>query len=46
VLVLHAETLLRRRPPARLMKNIAKLLIDHGDVQGTHFGHAVVGETQ
>ena len=42
VLVL-SEPVVRRRPPLRLVNNIARLLIDHGDVQGARFGRAVVG---
>jgi hypothetical protein len=43
VLVLQADTGTRRRPPLRLLHNIAKLLVDHGDVQGARFGPAVLG---
>jgi serine/threonine-protein kinase len=40
VLALHVESGFRRRPPARLLAQVAKQLLAHGDVRGAVLGDA------
>lgn len=40
----HSETSVRRRPPRRLLRKIARLLLEHHDVQGVRLGEYIAGE--